>query len=91
MPRYEFVCNCQNEPKTFVISLSFSDYKAEIPCPCGNGTAKRVFNSFNVQEGLSAKEKQFGKYRVSDATEAGATGAAEFAGIAAGKFKLRVS
>ena len=28
MPRYEFVCNCQNEPKTFVISLSFSDYKA---------------------------------------------------------------
>jgi sugar (pentulose or hexulose) kinase len=38
-----------------------------------------------------AKEKQFGKYRVSDATEAGATGAAEFAGIAAGKFKLRVS
>ncbi len=38
-----------------------------------------------------AKEKQFGKYRVSDATEAGATGAAEFAGIAAGKFKLRVN
>jgi hypothetical protein len=37
-----------------------------------------------------AKEKQFGKYQVSDATEAGATGAAEFAGIAAGKFKLRV-
>jgi sugar (pentulose or hexulose) kinase len=37
-----------------------------------------------------AKEKQFGKYRVSDATEAGATGAAEFAGIAAGKFKLKV-
>ena len=43
MPRYEFVCNCQNEPKTFVISLSFSDYKAEIPCPCGDGTAKREF------------------------------------------------
>ena len=60
MPRYEFVCICQNEPKTFVISLSFSDYKAEIPCPCGNGTAKRVFNSVNVQEVLSAKEKQFG-------------------------------
>jgi len=38
-----------------------------------------------------AKEKQFGKYRVSDATEAGATGAAEFAGIAAGKFKLKVN
>ena len=38
-----------------------------------------------------AKEKQFGKYRVSNATEAGATGAAEFAGIAAGKFKLKVN
>jgi sugar (pentulose or hexulose) kinase len=36
-----------------------------------------------------AKEKQFGSYRVSDATEAGATGAAEFAGIAAGAFKLK--
>ena len=38
-----------------------------------------------------AKERQFGKYRVSDAQEAGATGAAEFAGIAAGKFKLKVN
>ena len=38
-----------------------------------------------------AKESQFGKYRVSDAQEAGATGAAEFAGIAAGKFKLKVN
>ena len=37
-----------------------------------------------------AKEKQFGNYQVSDATEAGATGAAEFAGIAAGKFQLKV-
>ena len=36
-----------------------------------------------------SKEKQFGKYRVSDATEAGATGAAEFAGVAAGRFKLK--
>lgn len=39
----------------------------------------------------AAKEKQFGKYKVSDATEAGATGAAEFAGIAAGIFQLRNS
>ena len=38
-----------------------------------------------------AKEKQFGSYRISDATEAGATGAAEFAGIAAGAFKLKTS
>lgn len=60
MPRYEFVCNCETEPKSFVISLSFSDYNEEIPCPCGKGTAKRVFNSFSIQEGLTAKEKQFG-------------------------------
>jgi len=39
----------------------------------------------------AAKEKQFGKYQVSDATEAGATGAAEFAGIAAGIFQLRTN
>jgi sugar (pentulose or hexulose) kinase len=37
----------------------------------------------------SAKKKQFGSYKVSDATEAGATGAAQFAGIAAGIFKLK--
>jgi hypothetical protein len=37
----------------------------------------------------SAKKKQFGSYKVSDATEAGATGAAQFAGIAAGLIELR--
>lgn len=37
----------------------------------------------------SAKKEQFGTYKVSDATEAGATGAAQFAGIAAGIFKLK--
>ncbi len=37
-----------------------------------------------------AKQRQFGNYRVSDAQEAGATGAAEFAGIAAGKFNLKI-
>lgn len=37
----------------------------------------------------SAKKEQFGNYKVSDATEAGATGAAQFAGIAAGIFKLK--
>jgi hypothetical protein len=37
----------------------------------------------------SAKKQQFGSYKVSDATEAGATGAAEVAGIAAGILKLR--
>jgi len=36
----------------------------------------------------SQKSKQFGEYKVSDAQEAGATGAAQFAGIAAGIIKL---
>lgn len=35
-----------------------------------------------------AKSSQFGSYKVSDATEAGATGAAQFAGIAAGILNL---
>jgi len=60
MPRYEYLCECDIEPKTFTISLSYNDYKPIIACPCGKGEAKRVFNSFNVQEGLTAKEKQFG-------------------------------
>jgi predicted nucleic acid-binding Zn ribbon protein len=60
MPRYEFLCECSSEPKTFTVNISFNDYKPVIPCPCGNGEAKRVFNSFSVQDGLTAKEKQFG-------------------------------
>ena len=59
MPRYEFVCNCQNEPKTFVISLSFSDYKAEIPCPCGDETQKEFLNSLIFQKDYPPKKKKF--------------------------------
>ena len=60
MPRYEYLCNCENEPKVFVINLSFNDYKPEIPCPCGDGVAVRKFSSFSVQTGLTANEKKFG-------------------------------
>ena len=60
MPRYEYLCECSTEPKTFTLSISFSEYQSVIPFPCGKGEAKRVFNSCNVQEGLTAKEKQFG-------------------------------
>lgn len=60
MPRYEYLCECNSEPKTFTLTLSFNEYKPNIPCPCGKGEAKRIFNSFTVQEGLTAKEKQFG-------------------------------
>ena len=60
MPRYEYLCKCKDEPKKFTVSLSFNEYKEEIPCPCGNGIAKRVFNSFEVTNGLTANEKKFG-------------------------------
>ena len=60
MPTYEYVCECNAEPRIFTLSLPYNDYKPVIPCPCGIGEAKRVFNSFTVQEGLTAKEKQFG-------------------------------
>ena len=60
MPRYEFACTCSNIEKIFVVRMSFSDYKSEIPCPCGDGIAKRQFNDVNVAEGLTANEKKFG-------------------------------
>lgn len=40
--------------------MSFNDYKSEIPCPCGNGTAIRKFNDVSVSHGLTANEKKFG-------------------------------
>lgn len=40
--------------------MSFEEYKPEIPCPCGIGVAKRKFNNFSVQQGLTANEKKFG-------------------------------
>lgn len=60
MPRYEYICNCSNDTKTFTIKMSFEEYKPEIPCPCGIGMAKRKFNNFSVQQGLTANEKKFG-------------------------------
>lgn len=40
--------------------MDISDYKDEIPCPCGIGKAKRQFNSFFVTQGLTANEKKSG-------------------------------
>ena len=61
MPRYEYICKCDDEQKIYVINLSFSEYKSEINCPCGSGkTCSRGFSNVSVQQGLSAKEKQFG-------------------------------
>jgi hypothetical protein len=61
MPRYDFVCQTDKSTK-FTLSIQISDYKPEINCPCGtnNCVAKRVFNSFVVQNGLTANEKKFG-------------------------------
>lgn len=60
MPRYEYICTCDDIEKTFVIRMSFNEYSAEIPCPCGNGMAKRKFNDFSVNHGLTANEKKSG-------------------------------
>jgi hypothetical protein len=62
MPRYEYSCKCDSVEKRFTVIFSINDYKPEIPCPCGseNAIAKRVFNSFAVQEGLTANEKKHG-------------------------------
>ena len=61
MPRYEYECNCNGERKTFVLRISISEYKEEMPCPCGNGFGKRVFDSsVSVHHGLTAEEKRIG-------------------------------
>lgn len=60
MPRYEYKCNCNTSEKIYVVRMSFDNYKEEIPCPCGVGKAKRVFNDFSVNQGLTANEKKMG-------------------------------
>ena len=60
MPRYEYECSCNSEKRIYVVRISFAEYKEEIPCPCGNGLAKRMFNDVFVTQGLTANEKKFG-------------------------------
>jgi hypothetical protein len=60
MPRYEYICNCDEEQKSYTVRLSFSEYKSEIPCPCGKGLAVRKFSDVSVLHGLTANEKKFG-------------------------------
>lgn len=61
MPIYDYECNCQIEPKTYSLQISFSNYEPEIPCPCGSGNlAKRKFTAFSVTNGLTANEKKTG-------------------------------
>lgn len=60
MPRYEYACECNGERKTFMMRFSLSEYKPEIPCPCGNGVARRIFSDVAVHQGLTAAEKSAG-------------------------------
>ena len=60
MPRYEFICSCDEESKIFVIRMNVSEYMPEVPCPCGKGIAKRKFNGFFINHGLTANEKKSG-------------------------------
>lgn len=58
MPIYKFRCSCDNSIHT--VTLPYTDYKDEMECPCGNGTMKRVFDSFSNKNGQTVQQKQFG-------------------------------
>ena len=58
MPLYRFRCTCDNS--LHELRLSINDYKAELVCPCGNGTMKRVFEGFSTKEGQTVKQKTLG-------------------------------
>lgn len=60
MPLYEYACDCEGERRVFSVRLSLSEYKEELPCPCGNGMAKRVFSATPTRQGMSAFEKRIG-------------------------------
>lgn len=58
MPLFRFRCSCDNS--IHEIHLSINDYKAELACPCGKGTMKRIFDSFATKEGRSRNQKSQG-------------------------------
>ena len=58
MPLYRFRCTCDNS--LHELRLSISDYKAELVCPCGSGTMKRVFEGFSTKEGQTVRQKTLG-------------------------------
>jgi hypothetical protein len=61
MPLYEFAYQDENgDEQRFETFMNASDYKAEIPSPCGQFIAKRVFTSVPTHFGLSAAEKAVG-------------------------------
>lgn len=58
MPLFRFRCTCNNS--IHEIHLTINDYKAEMECPSGEGTMKRIFDSFATKEGRTANQKKLG-------------------------------
>ena len=58
MPRYRFRCTYDNSIHDLL--LPYKDYKATLPCPCGNGELKAIFGDFSTKEGRTRKQKSFG-------------------------------
>jgi len=58
MPLYRFRCTCDNS--IHEISLLYKDYKEVLPCPCGEGTMQRIFDSFSTKEGKTVNQKKLG-------------------------------
>lgn len=58
MPTYRFRCiACDSVHE---IHLTLENYKAVMPCPCGQGEMKRIFSSFGSKEGRTNSQKIHG-------------------------------
>jgi len=57
MPKYRFRCDCDSIHE---ITLSYSNYKAEMPCPTCNGTMFRIYDDFVTKEGRTLQQKKLG-------------------------------
>ena len=58
MSLFRFKCTCDGT--IHELHLSLSDYKSELPCPCGEGVMKRVFDSFSTKDGQTLNQKRHG-------------------------------
>lgn len=57
VPKYRFSCSCDSIHE---ITLSYNDYKAELPCPAGEGIMKRIYDDFSTKDGRTIKQKELG-------------------------------
>lgn len=61
MPTYEYAYEDRDAIEhRFTASMTVSEYKAEIPSPCGEYTARRVFTPVATHLGMTAAEKTLG-------------------------------